>query len=392
MNNQTDKITITLNEYLKNNKITKKEIVTLVEGLQDIENQAKAINTNKNYINGFILDPDRIKIYKDTGYLHIYYDHTQQLKNDFYYDVSKLMIKILRSIDVNDKEALSLGFTLCVRTSKDDFKIKDLKEAIDELDEKVNYYEKEAVKFINEELKGNSNVKKEMTEEEKVEIYNKDDYEKLTKFAKKLNIDTLEELQSILIQCEYDEKFLSDFASAIDNTYVNKNNEVVIKPQNTVDNLIPEENLSEKIHTFQYKNKDYIIPKGLQEIIYNQVKADYQMEFMKELRESKLPEYSFLRTLSDDQLYSLGINAKNLEEDFAVNDSLPEAAVKEKIKDWLLNQYEGYTQGNMLLHKALEKSLEDKPIENQISILRNKIAQIKCPTPQAPTQKNVPKP
>ena len=159
--------------------------------------------------------------------------------------------------------------------------------------------------------------------------------------------------------------------------YVNKNNErVVPKSKNT----------------YSYKGYYYIIPEGLEEIIYKEVKNNYQIEFLENLKESKLPEYSYLRTLEKDQLYSLAVASKSLEEDFAISDRLPEAAVKEKIKEMLLDKYENYTHGNMPLNKALTKSLEDKPIEKQITILRNKIAQIENHTPKVPTQKNVIKP
>ena len=54
-------------------------------------------------------------------------------------------------------------------------------------------------------------------------INNPSDYEKLSEFASKLGKDELNELQNILIQCEYDEKVLQDFTQAVDNVVINKN-------------------------------------------------------------------------------------------------------------------------------------------------------------------------
>lgn len=60
-------------------------------------------------------------------------------------------------------------------------------------------------------------------QDEETKIHNQKDFEKLNEFANKLGKDELNELQNILIQCEYDDKVLSDFTSAVNKIVVNKN-------------------------------------------------------------------------------------------------------------------------------------------------------------------------
>lgn len=65
--------------------------------------------------------------------------------------------------------------------------------------------------------------KEKNIQDEETKIHNQKDFEKLSEFANKLGKDELNELQNILIQCEYDDKVLSDFTSAVDKVVVNKN-------------------------------------------------------------------------------------------------------------------------------------------------------------------------
>ena len=71
-------------------------------------------------------------------------------------------------------------------------------------------------------------------QDEETKIHNQKDFEKLSEFANKLGKDELNELQNILIQCEYDDKVLSDFTSAVDKVVVNKNVEENYLPVDTM--------------------------------------------------------------------------------------------------------------------------------------------------------------
>ena len=86
------------------------------------------------------------------------------LNFDFSYELSKFLIRILRFVDIEDKEALSLAYGLFVRSSKDNYTMNDLIELVDKvrdksyvisdditMEELINYDE-ELAKEISDEI------------------------------------------------------------------------------------------------------------------------------------------------------------------------------------------------------------------------------------------------
>lgn len=118
-----DKTWQSFEEYLKKNKLKKSDIVNLVkkvnETLSEIENylisenslclELKTIQKNKNSYK-FIVIPN--------------------YNNDFSYELSKFLIRVLRFVDTDDKDALKLAYNLFIKSSKEGYTINDLLELV----------------------------------------------------------------------------------------------------------------------------------------------------------------------------------------------------------------------------------------------------------------------
>lgn len=110
----------TLNEYIKEYRGLKKvDIKNLLNGVKD----ARGISENINF------DFDHIGFDRDIG--RTSFETTSENK-DFHFELSKFLIRLLRHIDVDDKDALTLGYRLFVRSSKDNYKLEDLLTIINE--------------------------------------------------------------------------------------------------------------------------------------------------------------------------------------------------------------------------------------------------------------------
>ena len=116
----------TLEEYVKEgNRITKKDIINLLDSIDEM------LSEIKNYLlseNNVILDLKTICKDEDKYYFTL----APNIDLDFKYELSKLIIRILRYVNVNDKKTLELAYSLFIKTSQDNYTIDDLLNIINE--------------------------------------------------------------------------------------------------------------------------------------------------------------------------------------------------------------------------------------------------------------------
>lgn len=123
----------TLEDYVKEHKLTKNDIINLIK---DIDN---VLNEIENYLlseNSIILD---LKAICRNGEKNLF-TLAPNINLDFSYELSKLLLRILRYSDTNDNETLKLAYVLFVRSSKDNYTINDLLEVVNCF-QVVNSYE-----------------------------------------------------------------------------------------------------------------------------------------------------------------------------------------------------------------------------------------------------------
>ena len=222
--------TISFEEYLKTNRLRKKDVCDILLAIDDI------LFSIENYLiseNSILLDLKAIRIVKNRNRIRYRFITIPNLNYDFSYELSKFLIRILRFVDVEDKDALSLAYSLFVKSSKDNYTMNDLMEIVDKVRDKnshIDYdvtledlinYDEEMAKEISEEVMEENkydftsidadNVNKEMeienkkhkssaTDEDSIEIddetndileeslfndFNKDD-KKIIKFKKNI--------------------------------------------------------------------------------------------------------------------------------------------------------------------------------------------------------------
>ena len=127
--------TISLEEYLKNIKLKKKDVCEILLAID------KVLFNIENYLiseNSVILDLKTIRLSKiRKGNNRYRFIAIPNYKLDFSYELSKFLIRILRFVDVEDKEALSLAYSLFVRSSKDNYTMNDLIELVDKVRDKT---------------------------------------------------------------------------------------------------------------------------------------------------------------------------------------------------------------------------------------------------------------
>ena len=108
----------TLNDYLKENKLTENDFRIILTGIQNASNTLESIDFDFEKINY-----DGTK--ESLGFT------TKDGDYDFHFELSKFLIRLLRFTDINDKRALSLAYSLFVRSSKEGYRLKDLIEILE---------------------------------------------------------------------------------------------------------------------------------------------------------------------------------------------------------------------------------------------------------------------
>lgn len=154
--------TLSLEDYLKTNKLRKKDVCDILIAIDDI------LLSVENYLvseNSVLLDLKAIRMAKlRNNRIKYKFITIPNYNSDFSYELSKFLIRILRFVDIEDKEALSLAYSLFVRSSKDNYTMNDLMELVDKvrdrnqidnldvtLEDLINYDE-EMAKEISEEM------------------------------------------------------------------------------------------------------------------------------------------------------------------------------------------------------------------------------------------------
>lgn len=123
--------TVSLEEYLKSMKLRKKDVCDILLAID------KVLFNIENYLiseNSVVLDLKTIRVTKlRTGSKGYKFIAIPNCKLDFSYELSRFLIRILRFVDVEDKDALSLAYSLFVRSSKDNYTMNDLIELVDKV-------------------------------------------------------------------------------------------------------------------------------------------------------------------------------------------------------------------------------------------------------------------
>lgn len=160
--------TISLDEYLKFKKLTKKDLCRILFAIDEI------LMSVENYLlseNSLALDTKLVRVSKKKNdNISFKFIAIPNYNSCFSYELSKLLIKLLRYVDVEDKEALTLSYGLFVRSSKDNYTMNDLMELVDKV------YNKEEDEQINidELMKYDEEMASEIVEgieEDKTTIY-----------------------------------------------------------------------------------------------------------------------------------------------------------------------------------------------------------------------------
>lgn len=153
--------TIGFDEYLKQRKLNKKDICSIISTIDDM------LMGIENYLlseNSVTLDLKLIRVIKKDNNRNSYkFILIPNYNVDFSYELSKFLIRILRYVDIEDKEALSLAYGLFVRSSKDNYTMNDLMELIGtasserETDEDIDFeglvhYDEEIASEIGEDV------------------------------------------------------------------------------------------------------------------------------------------------------------------------------------------------------------------------------------------------
>ena len=194
--------TLSFEEYLKTNKLRKKDVCDVLLAIDDI------LLSIENYLiseNSILLDLKAIRISKYRNSIRYKFITIPNLNYDFSYELSKLLIRILRFVDVEDKDALSLAYSLFVKSSKDNYTMNDLIDLVDKVrDKNVQIaYDVTMEDLINYDEEMAKEISEEVMEENKFD-FTSVDTEKLNKEAeidnrKPPNNSTYEDDESITI-------------------------------------------------------------------------------------------------------------------------------------------------------------------------------------------------
>lgn len=149
--------TIGLDEYLKQKKLTKKDICKVLFAIDEI------LLSIENYLlseNSLALDLKLIRVLKKkSDSICFKFIAIPNYNSCFSYELSKFLIKLLRHVDVEDKDALTLSYGLFVRSSKDNYTMNDLMELVDKV-----YNKEEENISIDELIKYDEEMASEISE------------------------------------------------------------------------------------------------------------------------------------------------------------------------------------------------------------------------------------
>ena len=118
---------ITLENYLLQKKLNVASLLLIIKNVNNL------LNSISNYLlseNSITLDFRTIVIDKEGKNTKLKFCLVPNLNNDFSFELSKFLMKLLRYVDIKDKNALPLAYKLFIKSSKDNYTIDDLLEVV----------------------------------------------------------------------------------------------------------------------------------------------------------------------------------------------------------------------------------------------------------------------
>ena len=118
---------ITLENYLIQKKLNVASLLLIIKNINNL------LNSISNYLlseNSVVLDFRTIVIDREGKNTKLKFCLVPNLNNDFSFELSKFLMKVLRYVDIKDKNALPLAYKLFIKSSKDNYTIDDLLEVI----------------------------------------------------------------------------------------------------------------------------------------------------------------------------------------------------------------------------------------------------------------------
>lgn len=144
--------TASFEEFIKHKKLNKKDLCEILVSIDDM------LSSLENYLvseNSIPLDLKLIRVVRVKDRNKYKFIGIPNYHSSFSFELSKFLIKILRYVDVDDKDAISLGYGLFVRSSKDNYTISDLMELVDivkDKNENLNSFTTEDILRYDEEM------------------------------------------------------------------------------------------------------------------------------------------------------------------------------------------------------------------------------------------------
>ena len=118
---------ITLENYLLQKKLNVASLLLIIKNINNL------LNSISNYLlseNSVVLDFRTIVIDREGKNTKLKFCLVPNLNNDFSFELSKFLMKVLRYVDIKDKNALPLAYKLFIKSSKDNYTIDDLLEVV----------------------------------------------------------------------------------------------------------------------------------------------------------------------------------------------------------------------------------------------------------------------
>ncbi|MDO5564208.1 MAG: DUF6382 domain-containing protein [Eubacteriales bacterium] len=127
---------IPLDEIIKKRKLTFKDIISLIEEINNV-----FINLNEYIINesSLVLDTRLILLDREKLFDSINFVVLPNYNSNLSFEISKLLIKILRSVDNEDEDALKISYSLFQISQMDNYNIDDLLSVVNKYKKKNNY-------------------------------------------------------------------------------------------------------------------------------------------------------------------------------------------------------------------------------------------------------------
>ena len=253
-----------LEQYIKYNKLKKKDIIFIIKSIDDI------LSNIENYLiseNSVLLDIKSIFLNKNNNKVCLNYIIIPNLNIDFSFELSKLLIKLMRYIDIDDKDALQLAYELFVKSSKDNYTISDLLDITSKFNTNIsNEDDIISYEFNTDENQNIIDYDKEMEILNNSEInnyYNNiNNYNNSVKDINKDKLDNTEDnlnLNSIMANKQYDNTNYDNKIKKIDN-YIsidNKTKNILNKNLfESIDDDISEDEEDNKYIEFKTKLKN----------------------------------------------------------------------------------------------------------------------------------------